>query len=103
MVVGFIWLEVAVQQCMAVLFAITSHSVTVVVYFWMTITVYNSVDSEYVREATDRLNTKIQEQQKEKEIEIDETKEPELTDEEIDRMIRELERKKRRKEKDFEM
>ena len=69
----------------------------------MTITVYNSVDSEYVREATDRLNTKIQEQQKEKEIEIDETKEPELTDEEIDRMIRELERKKRRKEKDFEM
>ena len=26
-----------------------------------------------------------------------------LTDEEIDRMIRELERKKKRKEKDFEM
>ena len=68
-----------------------------------TITVYNSVNSDYVREATDRLNTKIQEQQKEKEIEIEQTKEPELTDEEIDRMIRELERKKKRKEKDFEM
>lgn len=54
-----------------------------------------------MREATDRLNTKIQEQQKEKEIEIEETKETELTDEEIDRMIRELERKK--KKKDFEM
>ena len=68
-----------------------------------TITVYNSVNSDYVREATDRLNTKIQEQQKEKEIEIDKTKEPELTDEEIDRMIKKLERKKKRKEKDFEM
>ena len=68
-----------------------------------TITVYNSVKSDYVREATDRLNNKIQEQQKEKEIEIDKTKEPELTDEEIDRMIRELKRKKKRKEKDFEM
>ena len=68
-----------------------------------TITVYNSVNSDYVREATDRLNSKIQEQQKEKEIEIEQAKEPELTDEEIDRMIRELERKKKRKEKDFEM
>lgn len=68
-----------------------------------TITVYNSVNSDYVRESTDRLNTKIQEQQKEKEIEIENQKEPELTDEEIDRMIRELERKKKRKEKDFEM
>ena len=68
-----------------------------------TITVYNSVNSDYVREATDRLNTRIQEQQKEKEIEIEKPKEPELTDEEIDRMIRELERKKKRKEKDFEM
>ena len=68
-----------------------------------TITVYNSVNSDYVREATDRLNTKIQEQQKEKEIEIDKTKEPEITDEEIDQMIKELEKKKKRKEKDFEM
>ena len=68
-----------------------------------TITVYNSVNSDYVREATDRLNTKIQEQQKEKAIEMQNPKEPELTDEEIDRMIKELERKKKRKEKDFEM
>lgn len=30
-----------------------------------TITVYNSVNSDYVREATDKLNTKIQEKQKE--------------------------------------
>ena len=70
-----------------------------------TITVYNSVDSEYVREATDRLNTKIQEHEQEREIEqeIDD----DLSDEEIERQIRELEklqeRKRRRKEKDFEM
>ena len=68
-----------------------------------TITVYNSVNSDYVREATDRLNSKIQEQQKEKEVEIEKLKDDELTNEEIDRMIRELERKKKRKEKDFEM
>ena len=68
-----------------------------------TITVYNSVNSVYVREATDRLNTRIQEQQKEKEVEIEKPKDDELTDEEIDRMIKELERKKKRKEKDFEM
>ena len=68
-----------------------------------TITVYNSVNSDYVREATDRLNTRIQEQQKEKEVEIEKPKDDELTDEEIDRMIKELERKKKRKEKDFEM
>ena len=37
------------------------------------ITVYNSVNSEYVREATDRLNTETQEseQQREAEQEID--------------------------------
>ena len=69
-----------------------------------TITVYNSVNSEYVRKATDRLNTKIQkhEQERETEQEIDD-----LSDEEIERQIRELEklqeRKRRRKEKDFEM
>ena len=70
-----------------------------------TITVYNSVNSEYVREATDRLNTKIQEHEQEREIEqdIDE----DLSDEEIERQIRELESlqeyKRRKKEKDFEM
>ena len=70
-----------------------------------TITVYNSVNSKYVREATDRLNTKIQEheQERETEQEIDD----DLSDEEIEHQIRELEklqeRKRRRKEKDFEM
>lgn len=73
-----------------------------------TITVYNSVNSEYVREATDRLNTKIQEHEQERESNEDNTysndnSKDELTDEEIDRMIKELERKKKRKEKDFEM
>lgn len=70
-----------------------------------TITVYNSVNSEYVREATDRLNTKIQEHEQEREIEQD--IDDDLSDEEIERQIRELEklqeRKRRRKEKDFEM
>ena len=69
-----------------------------------TITVYNSVNSDYVREATDRLNTKIQEHEQERKVEeIDN----DLSDEEIERQIRELEkfqeRKRRRKEKDFEI
>ena len=73
-----------------------------------TITVYNSVNSEYVREATDRLNTKIQEHEQEREsneenMYSNDNLEDELTDEEIDLMIKELERKKKRKEKDFEM
>lgn len=70
-----------------------------------TITVYNSVNSDYVREATDRLNTKIQEHEQEREIEQD--IDDDLSDEEIERQIRELEklqeRKRRRKEKDFEV
>lgn len=70
-----------------------------------TITVYNSVNSEYVREATDRLNTKIQEHEQERKTEQD--IDDDLSDEEIERQIRELEklqeRKRRRKEKDFEM
>lgn len=70
-----------------------------------TITVYNSVNSEYVREATDRLNTKIQEHEQEREIEqgIDD----DLSDKEIELQFRKLEklqeRKRRSKEKDFEM
>lgn len=73
-----------------------------------TITVYNSVNSDYVREATDRLNTKIQEHEQERESNEDNTysndnSKDELTDKEIDRMIKKLERKKKRKEKDFEM
>lgn len=70
-----------------------------------TITVYNSVDSEYVREATDRLNTKIQEHEQERET--DQGIDDDLSDEEIERQIHELERlqerKRRRREKDFEM
>lgn len=54
-----------------------------------TITVYNSVNSEYVREATDRLNTKIQEHEQEREMEeVDD----DLSDEEIGRQIRKLEK-----------
>ena len=70
-----------------------------------TITFYNSVNGEYVREATDRLNTKIQkyEQEREPEQEIDN----DLSDEEIERQICELEklqeRKRMKKEKEFEM
>ena len=70
-----------------------------------TIMVYYSVDSEYVREATDRLNTKIQEHEQEREIKQD--IDDDLSDEEIERQILELEklqeRKCRRNEKDFEM
>lgn len=68
-----------------------------------TITVYNSVNSDYVREATDRLNTKIQEKQKEQ---VEEFSKDEMTDEEIEQRISELERLKenrKKKEKDFEM
>ena len=68
-----------------------------------TITVYNSVNSDYVREATYRLNTKIQEKQKEQ---VEEFSKDEMTDEEIEQKIYELERlqeKRKKKEKDFEM
>ena len=68
-----------------------------------TITVYNSVNSDYVREATDRLNTKIQEKQKEQ---AEEFSKDEMTDEEIEQRISELEKlkeKRKQKEKDFEM
>ena len=65
-----------------------------------TITVYNSVNSDYVREATDRLNTKIQEKQKEQ---VEEFSKDEMTDEEIEQRINELVRlKEKRKRKIFE-
>ena len=71
-----------------------------------TITVYNSVNSDYVKEATDRLNTKIQENQKTKELKKYEYNNN-MTDEEIEERIQELEKlqeqKKRKKDKDFEM
>ena len=68
-----------------------------------TITVYNSVNSDYVREATDRLNTKIQEKKKEQ---IEELFKYDMTDEEIEQKIYEFEKLKeerKKKEKDFEM
>ena len=68
-----------------------------------TITVYNSVNSDYVREATDRLNTKIHEKQKEQ---VEEFAKYDMTDEEIEQRINQLERlkeKRKKKEKDFEM
>lgn len=68
-----------------------------------TITVYNSVNSDYVREVTDRLNAKIQERQKEQ---VEEFSKEEMTDEEIEQKISELERlkeKRKKREKDFEM
>ena len=79
-----------------------------------TITVYNSVDSEYVRQATDKLNDKIKNeeifaQNKQIENEKQEQKKStlaEMSDEEFDDMFLDLleERKRRKqKEKDFEM
>ena len=79
-----------------------------------TITVYNSVDSEYVRQATDKLNDKIKNeeifaQNKQIENEKQEQKKSvlsEMSDEEFDDMFFDLleERKRRKqKEKDFEM
>ena len=80
-----------------------------------TITVYNSVDSEYVRQTTEKFNEKVKEEQmlidqNIREEVIEERKEKlvkDMTDEEFDDMLQKLmeERKerKRKKEKDFEM
>ena len=80
-----------------------------------TITVYNSVDSEYIRNTTEKLNEKIKEvqmyldDQKRKE-DIENRKEDlisRMTDEEYDDLLMQLleERKerKRKKEEDMEM
>ena len=79
-----------------------------------TITVYNSVDSEYIRNTTEKLNEKIKEvqmyidNQKRKE-DIESRKEnliSSMTDEEYDDLLEQLleERKlRKKKEKDFEM
>ena len=79
-----------------------------------TITVYNSVDSEYVRQTTEKFNEKLKddnlfvEQPREQQIEEHESQQDEITlDEEIlelQRLIEEKERKlKKKKERDFEM
>ncbi len=80
-----------------------------------TITVYNSVNSEYVRESTNRLNDKLNENkilrkqnnQNKEEQEEKKSNLENLSDEDFDLMLEEMlkERKerKRKREKDFEM
>lgn len=79
-----------------------------------TITVYNSVDSEYVRQTTEKFNEKLKEdnlfieQPQEQQIEEQASQQDEITlDEEIlelQRLIEEKERKlKKKKERDYEM
>ena len=79
-----------------------------------TITVYNSVDSEYIRQTTDKFNEKLKEdnlfieQPQEQQIEEQASQQDEITlDKEIlelQRLIEEKERKlKKKKERDYEM
>ncbi len=69
-----------------------------------TITVYNSVNSEYVREATDKLNDKIEKDRQKKDIEEQSYNFDEMTDEELELQLELLQRQQRkRKQKDFEM
>lgn len=80
-----------------------------------TIGIYNSVNSDYVKEATDKLNEKIIEdemkrvqEEKEKIEKEEQEKQKQLSDEEFDRKVAEMlreqeERKRRRRERDFEM
>lgn len=79
-----------------------------------TITVYNSVDSEYVRQTTEKFNEKLKEDQlvlekREREEILEDRKEKlisDMSDDEFDDLLEQLmlERKeRRRKQKDFEM
>ena len=79
-----------------------------------TITVYNSVDSEYIRITTDRFNEKIKkdllfQEQKYREREIEEKKEKlisDMSDEEYDDLLEQLLRERRerkRKQNEYEM
>lgn len=80
-----------------------------------TITVYNSVDNEYVRQTTEKFNEKVREDQMllDKNLRnevIEERKDKlvkDMTDDEFDDMLEQLmrERKehKKKREKDFEM
>ena len=67
-----------------------------------TITVYNNVNSDYVKESANRLNEKLNENEIKKESNL-----RNLSDEDFDLMLEEMlkERKerKRKREKDFEM
>ena len=79
-----------------------------------TITVYNSVDSEYVRNTTDKFNEKIKQdqlyqEQANREKELEEKKEKliaDMTDEEYDDLLEQLLRERRerkRKQNEYEM
>ena len=68
-----------------------------------TITVYNSVNSEYVREATEKLNEKIKSTQQETEKE-EQNHFEDMSDEELELQLELIRRQKRKKrQKDFEM
>lgn len=78
------------------------------------ITVYNSVNSEYIRQTTEKFNEKVKEdqlilEQKKREDVLEERKKKfikDMSDDEFDEMLEKLmrERKERkRKQKDFEM
>ena len=77
-----------------------------------TISIYNNVNSDYVRESTSRLNEKLNQneiirlQNREQEKKQEQEKKSELSDEEFDQKLAEMlrkqeEHKRRRREKDF--
>lgn len=79
-----------------------------------TITVYNSVDSEYVRQTTEKFNEKLKEDQlvlekKEREEVIEDRKRKlisDMDDDEFDDLLEKLmleRRERKRKQRDFEM
>lgn len=79
-----------------------------------TITVYNSVDSEYVRQTTEKFNEKLKEdqlvlEQKQRDEVLQEKKEKllsDMSDDEFDDLLEKLmleRRERKRKQKDFEM
>ena len=75
-----------------------------------TITVYNSVDNEYIRQTTDKLNERIKENNivnESNSTEQDDSPTTQFTDDELDalfeKLMKEREERKRKREKDFEM
>ena len=78
-----------------------------------TITIYNSVDQDYIRKSTEKLNAKFKvenpillEEVNKQKSDNQETDYQDLDDEEFEEMLRRLEKEKSRrkhKEKDFEM
>ena len=80
-----------------------------------TIGVYNNVNSDYIRESTSKLNDKLNENEmlriqnieQEKEKQKQETNVKEMSDEEMDdileKLLRERQERKKKRERDFEM